>query len=73
MKDKSTRTIFADAEEGALRTRDFASKNNLIMRPAGRQSVVLCPPLVITRSEVDEMVEKSKLSLDQAARSFGLM
>lgn len=73
VKDRASRTIFPPEEEAAIRARDFAIQNNLVMRPAGRQTVVLSPPLVINRAEVDEMVDKAKRSLDQAARTFGLL
>jgi putrescine aminotransferase len=72
VKDRATRTFFAVEEEAAPRCRDFALENNLIMRPTGRQTMVLCPPLVITRSEIDELVDKAKRSLDRTAALFGL-
>lgn len=73
VKDRATRTIFAVEEDAAIRTRDFALENHLIMRPLGRQTMILSPPLVISRSEIDEMVEKVKRSLDATARSFGML
>lgn len=73
VKDRATRTIFAPEEDAAIRARDFAFQNNLVVRPAGRQSIAVCPPLTISRAEVDELVEKAKRSLDQTARTFGLL
>lgn len=73
VRDRKNREIFPPEETAAIRCRDFAIQNNLVMRPLGRQSVVLSPPLVITRGEVDELVDKVKRSLDATARSFGLL
>lgn len=73
VKDRKTRMPFAKEEDAAVKARDFALQNHLIMRPAGFQSIVLSPPLVITRAQVDEMVDKVKRSLDSTARDFGLL
>lgn len=72
VKDRGTRHIFALEEEAALRCRDFALQNHLIMRPAGRQTMVLSPPLVITRAQVDEMADKAKRAFDATAQAFGV-
>jgi putrescine aminotransferase len=42
------------------------------MRAVGN-SIIASPPLIITHSEIDEMMEKAKSSLDQTARDFGLL
>ena len=39
-------------------------RNGLIIRAVAGNSVALCPPLIITREEVDEM-------LDRLARALG--
>jgi adenosylmethionine-8-amino-7-oxononanoate aminotransferase len=41
------------------------------MRPLGMSTVVLSPPLIISHSEIDEMADKVKLSLDATAKLFG--
>ena len=45
--------------------RDFCIANGLMVR-AIRDTIVMCPPLVITRAEIDEMVAILARSLDQA-------
>ncbi|MEO8307281.1 MAG: aspartate aminotransferase family protein [Pseudomonadota bacterium] len=46
------------------RCRDNAIANGLVMR-ATRDTMIIAPPLVITRSEIDELVEKAWRTLDQ--------
>jgi putrescine aminotransferase len=45
------------------RCRDNAIRNGLVMR-ATRDTMIVAPPLVITRSEIDELVEKARRTLD---------
>jgi putrescine aminotransferase len=73
VRDRATRDIFPPETEAAIRCREFATENNLIMRPLGRSTVVLSPPLIISRSEIDELADKVKRSLDSTAKLFGLM
>ena len=44
--------------------RDFALANGLVMRAVG-DSMIICPPLVISKAEIDELMEKTQKSLDQ--------
>ena len=44
--------------------RDYALENGLVMRAVG-DSMIMCPPLIISKLEIDELVEKTKKSLDQ--------
>ncbi len=52
--------------------RDYSLDNGLIMRACG-DTMIISPPLVITHKEVDELIEKAKLTLDQTAKHYGLM
>lgn len=72
VRDKEHRTPFANEDNAAIKCRDICLENNLIMRAVG-QAMILSPALVISRSEVDELVEKAKIGLDQTARMFGLL
>ena len=71
VKDRPARTIFTTEDDAAIKCREHALRLGLIMRAIG-QSMVLSPPLVITRAEIDELVEKARASLDLTAREFGL-
>ena len=44
--------------------RDYCIQNGLVMR-AVRDGMIFCPPLIFTKDNVDELVDKLKKSLDQ--------
>lgn len=70
VKDKVTRERFSeDGDTGAL-CRDACNENGLVMRPVG-ETMIISPPLVITRDEIDELVEKARKSLDLTAKWLG--
>ena len=71
VKDKRTQEIFTAQDDAANFCRDTALNSGLIMR-AVYQSMVLSPPLILTRPQVDELTEKAREALDQTARKFGL-
>ncbi len=50
----------------AKKTTQLCQDNGLIVRNVAGCSLAMCPPLIIDRDQVDEMVDKLKLSLDQA-------
>ena len=58
VKDKTTKEGFGDNIDIGLICRDHCFENGLIMRAVGSR-MVLSPPLVITRDEVDELCEKA--------------
>ena len=71
VKDKKSRTIFTTEENAANQCRDLCLQNNLVARAVG-QSLVLSPPLIITREQVDELIDKMRIALDLTAQAFGL-
>lgn len=71
VKDKKSRTIFTTEENAANQCRDLCLQNNLVVRAVG-QSLVLSPPLIITREQVDELIDKMRIALDLTAQAFGL-
>ncbi len=62
--NKQTRARF-DAKEGTvgMMAREHSFNNGIVMRHV-RDSMVISPPLIITRNEVDELVEKAGKALD---------
>ncbi|NND50752.1 MAG: aspartate aminotransferase family protein [Rhizobiales bacterium] len=50
--------------------RDFSIANGLVMR-AVADRMVIAPPLVITPGEIDELIEKTRQSLDQTLEAVG--
>ena len=63
VKDKSHGTAFADSVEIGMVCRGHCFANGLIMRAVGNR-MIIAPPLVITRAQVDEMVALIRLCLD---------
>jgi putrescine---pyruvate transaminase len=68
--DKERRLPFEPAGRVGLVCRDLCVENGLVMR-AIRDGMVLAPPLVISESQIDEIVEKARASLDATARAVG--
>jgi putrescine aminotransferase len=64
VKDKAKRQAFADPGEVGVICRDLCIANGLVMR-AVRDTMIVAPPLVITHAQIDELVEKARLALDQ--------
>ncbi|ROT99632.1 aspartate aminotransferase family protein [Marinobacter sp. R17] len=62
VKDRQTRTFF-DEDVGTL-CRDECTAAGLIARACGNR-IVLSPPLVIRREEIDEMVDRLRIALDR--------
>ncbi len=49
--------------------RDHCFANGLVMRAVG-DSMIVSPPLVITRAQVDELIDKARLCLDLTAQQL---
>jgi len=63
VEDKATR---APASDMAKRVTQLCQDNGLIVRNVAGCALALCPPLVISRAQVDELVDKLARSIDQA-------
>ena len=61
--NKAKRSRFKDTGRVGTKCRDHCFSNGLIMR-ACWDTMVLAPPLVITRKEIDELVRLARLALD---------
>ena len=74
--DKASRAKFA-SDPGTIGyiCRDRCFANNLVMRHVGDR-MIICPPLVITKEEVDLLIARARKSLDETlekATADGLM
>ncbi|TBW55986.1 aspartate aminotransferase family protein [Marinobacter halodurans] len=70
VKDRQSRTFF-DGDVGTV-CRDECTAAGLIARACGNR-IVLSPPLVISREEIDAMVDRLRIALDRTyARVSGL-
>lgn len=63
VRDKAKRTPFDDVGTVGTKCRDACFANNLVMRAVG-DTMVVSPPLVISRDEIDELVVLARKSLD---------
>ncbi len=64
--DKATRAAFAgEAGTVGFITRERCFANNLIMRHVGDR-MIISPPLVISKSEIDLLIARARTSLDEA-------
>ncbi|MFO0997328.1 MAG: aspartate aminotransferase family protein [Alphaproteobacteria bacterium] len=68
--DKANHTPFRPEGRAGALVRDHCLENGLILR-ATRDSMLLSPPLIISRAEVDEIVAIARLGLDRAAHALG--
>ncbi|MEH6473456.1 MAG: aspartate aminotransferase family protein [Halopseudomonas sp.] len=68
VKDKASKALFDDALDIGSVCRNHCFENGLIMRACGSR-MVLSPPLVISRGEVDELVDKALRCFDLTLES----
>ena len=61
--NKASRARFHDSGRVGTICRDHCFKNNLVMR-ACWDTMVLAPPFIITKKEIDEIVRLARLALD---------
>jgi len=71
VEDKSTRRLFDPPGDVGSICRDHCTDNDLVMRAVG-DSMIFSPPLIISRSEIDELIEKTATALDLTARDLGV-
>ena len=72
VKNKATRERFDPVGKVGTICRDHCFENNIIMRATG-DAMLLSPPLVITKEEIDILMEKAKMCLDLTAKDIGVM
>jgi len=68
--DKKTATRFRKPGVVGTMCRDHSLDIGLVMRAVGDR-MVLSPPLVITREEVDELFDKARRAMDRTAADLG--
>jgi putrescine---pyruvate transaminase len=67
VKNKETNALFDSALEVGMLCRSHCFANGLIMRAVGDR-MIIAPPLVITRAQIDDMVALITLCLDNTLR-----
>jgi putrescine aminotransferase len=68
---KPERAFFEERGKVGVMCRDIALRNGLILR-ATYDSMLLSPPLILTREQVDELFEKAWKSLNETAAALGM-
>jgi putrescine aminotransferase len=68
---KGSRSFFRDRGHAGTLCRDHCFQNGLVMR-AVRDTMIISPPLVLSRAEADELVGKAWQCLDLTARDLGI-
>ena len=63
VKNKKTGGAFADGKLGAFATQ-ACLQNGLSLRAVAGNSIAFCPPLIITRAQIDEMLDKFTRALE---------
>ena len=71
VKNKETRERFSKNGDTGVLCRDFCNENGVVMRPVG-ETMIVSPPLIMTREQIDELVTKARKSLDMTARELGV-
>ena len=69
--DKKKRAFFPERGTVGPRCRDHALKHGLILR-ATWDAMLLSPPLIITRAQVDELFDKTWKALNDTAADLGM-
>jgi putrescine aminotransferase len=66
VRDKATRERFAPLGRVGTMCRDLSVENGLVMRAVG-DTMIISPPLVIDKAQIDELVDLARRSLDLTA------
>ena len=65
VSNKTTGASFAKGAAGAA-AQKACEENGVILRAVGGNALAFCPPLIITKAEVDDMVARVKKAVDHA-------
>ena len=71
VKNKETREQFNPKGDVGKICRDFCFKNGLIMR-ATNDTMIIAPPLIMNKEQIDELIERANLCLDLTAKELGI-
>ncbi|WP_282606909.1 aspartate aminotransferase family protein [Pelagibius sp. Alg239-R121] len=72
VKDKATHMRFPDVGTTGALCKDYAMGNGLVMRAVG-DTLVVSPPLIMSRKEIDELVKRARETLDVTAKDLGVL
>jgi len=64
--NKETREQFPPASKAAMAAVEKILGQNLILRPLPGDVIGICPPLIVTEKEIDDIFDRTKRGLDEA-------
>jgi 4-aminobutyrate--pyruvate transaminase len=67
VRDKAAKTLFDPAKAAAAYVVKRAQEHGLIVRNVFQDRVTICPPLIITEDQIDELSARLGKALDDAA------
>jgi 4-aminobutyrate---pyruvate transaminase len=71
VEDKDSKKNFAPSASVGVRVAARCLEHGLIVRSLPGDVITLCPPLVISEAEVDMLLNRLRISLDDTANSLG--
>jgi adenosylmethionine-8-amino-7-oxononanoate aminotransferase len=71
VRDRANKTSFDPSVQVALRLHELAKEEGLICRPVFN-TLAFSPPLVVTKSEVDSIVEMFSAGLNKLTEELGI-
>ena len=71
VKDKETKEMFAAETKVVARVWERALRSGLLTRMGGANIIAICPPLIITREQIDEMVATLRETLVAISEELG--
>lgn len=67
VKDKASKEMFPADLQIARQVWEKALANGVVTRVAGPNSIAICPPLIITREQIDELVDTLRHAISEVA------
>jgi putrescine aminotransferase len=71
VKDKASRTFFEKRGKVGTLCRDICFDQGLVMR-AVQDTMIISPPLIMAREQIDELIALAKKCLDLTAKELGV-
>ncbi len=71
VRDKNARERLAPESAGAVFCRNTANAGGLMVRQTG-DAMIMAPPLVCNREEIDSLVDMLSEALDKTAAHYGI-
>jgi len=71
VRDKASRQRIDADHRAAVHCRNAAIDNGLMVRQVG-DAIISAPPLIISREEIDLLIDRLSIALDTTARHYGL-